>query len=52
MGFDESWFLKPLSGDDMMQMPVPSSYNDIGISTSLRDLLGYVWYERQFKVPD
>ena len=35
----------------MMQMPVPSSYNDIGTSSSLRDLLGYVWYERQFMVP-
>ena len=35
----------------MIQMPVPSSYNDLGTSSSLRDLLGYVWYERQFMVP-
>ena len=37
IGFEESWFLRPLSGDDLMQMPVPSSFNDIGTSSSLRD---------------
>ena len=36
-GFEESWFLHPLSGDDLMQMPVPSSYNDISTSSTLRD---------------
>ena len=36
-GFDESWFLRPLSGDDLIQMPVPSSYNDIGTSSGLRE---------------
>ena len=32
-------------------MPVPSSYNDITQDRSLRDLLGLVWYERDFFVP-
>ena len=40
-GFDESWFLHPLSGDDLMLMPVPSSFNDIGTSSGLRELDRY-----------
>lgn len=34
-----------------MQMPVPSSYNDITTSSDLRDYVGPVWYERTFFVP-
>lgn len=34
-----------------MQMPVPSSYNDITTSSELRDHLGAVWYQRTFFVP-
>ena len=51
LGFEESWFLNSLSGDDLVEMPVPSSYNDISTSSGLRDLLGHVWYEKQFLVP-
>ena len=32
-------------------MPVPSSYNDIGVSSAVRDFLGWAWYEREFFVP-
>ena len=32
-------------------MPVPSSYNDITTDTGLRDFVGWVWYEREFYVP-
>ena len=32
-------------------MPVPSSYNDITEEASLRDHIGWVWYDREFYVP-
>ncbi|CAM1154623.1 GUSB (predicted) [Pycnogonum litorale] len=32
-------------------MPVPSSYNDITVDKTIRDHLGWVWYDRQFVVP-
>ena len=34
-----------------MQMPVPSSYNDITTSRDLRDHMGSVWYQRSFFAP-
>lgn len=34
-----------------MQMPVPSSYNDVTTSQVLRDHVGPVWYEKIFYVP-
>lgn len=34
-----------------MQMPVPSSYNDITTSRDLRDHMGGVWYQRSFFAP-
>ncbi|EFA07842.1 beta-glucuronidase [Tribolium castaneum] len=36
---------------DVQKMPVPSSYNDVGTDTSLRDHVGPVWYQRSFFVP-
>ncbi len=33
-------------------MPVPSSYNDITQNASLRDFVGWVWYDRQVWIPD
>jgi len=32
-------------------MPVPASYNEITQDVSLRDHIGWVWYERDFFVP-
>ncbi|KAM6906951.1 beta-glucuronidase [Xenentodon cancila] len=32
-------------------MPVPASYNDITQDPSLRDFVGWVWYEREAVVP-
>ena len=34
----------------VIQMPVPSSYNDITNEKSLRDFVGWVWYDREFYV--
>lgn len=32
-------------------MPVPSSYNDITQNSTLRDFVGWAWYDRQVWVP-
>ena len=48
-GFDEKWYERPLT--DWMEMPVPASYNDITTDKSLRDHVGWVWYEREFAIP-
>jgi len=48
-GFDESWHVRPLAGT--IAMPVPSSYNDVGVNADIRNHVGWVWYEREFVVP-
>ncbi|XP_020279014.1 beta-glucuronidase-like isoform X2 [Pseudomyrmex gracilis] len=51
-GYRESWFNDDLSTvEEMIKMPVPSSYNDITTSRQLRDHVGPVWYQRTFFVP-
>jgi beta-glucuronidase len=51
-GLREKWFLKDLEESvDTIDMPVPSSYNDITEDETLRDHVGTVWYERKFFVP-
>lgn len=32
-------------------MPVPASYNDITQNSTLRDFIGWVWYDKEFYVP-
>lgn len=48
-GFAKQWYAGPLK--DTIIMPVPASYNDIVQDTSVRDHIGYVWYERKFIIP-
>ena len=48
-GVDEKWYEKPLS--NYSEMPVPASYNDITTDKTLRDHVGWVWYEREFSIP-
>ncbi|XP_043282204.1 beta-glucuronidase [Venturia canescens] len=51
-GHREFWYQEALSkSPEVMQMPVPSSYNDVTTSRALRDHVGIVWYERTFFVP-
>jgi beta-glucuronidase len=51
-GLREKWFLKELrESTSVINMPVPSSYNDIVEDEKLRDHVGTVWYERKFFVP-
>lgn len=33
-----------------MLMPVPASYNDVTQDASLRDHIGWVWYDKEFFV--
>ena len=48
-GFDEKWYERPLK--DWIDMPVPASYNDITVDKTLRDHVGWVWYEREVAIP-
>lgn len=45
----EEWAKAPLQ--DAMNMPVPSSYNDLTEDAKLRDYAGWVMYERDLAVP-
>ena len=36
---------------EVIPMPVPSSYNDITQNKTLRDFVGWAWYETEFYVP-
>ncbi|RZF40679.1 hypothetical protein LSTR_LSTR014018 [Laodelphax striatellus] len=52
-GFKEHWYDYPLhETGEVIPMPVPSSYNDITQERSLRDHVGFVWYERTFFAPE
>ncbi|WP_179031407.1 beta-glucuronidase [Paenibacillus kribbensis] len=45
-GFAEQWYKSRLK--DTIPMAVPSSFNDIGVTATIRDHVGWVWYEREF----
>jgi beta-glucuronidase len=32
-------------------MPVPSSYNDITVNATVRDFVGWAWYQHTFYTP-
>ncbi|CAN9501606.1 unnamed protein product [Ophioblennius macclurei] len=51
-GFEESWYRQRLSETGpVIDMPVPASYNDITQDWSLRDFIGWVWYDREVQLP-
>lgn len=47
-----SWVCFHLQTGPVIDMPVPSSYNDITQDAKIRDFIGWVWYEREVWVPD
>ncbi|MET3848794.1 MULTISPECIES: beta-glucuronidase [unclassified Paenibacillus] len=49
-GFQEEWYRSGLF--EAMTMPVPASYNDIGVLAEIRNHIGWVWYERDIVVPN
>ncbi|XP_056603165.1 beta-glucuronidase [Triplophysa dalaica] len=52
-GFEHEWFKSPLAETGpVIDMPVPSSYNDITQDVRIRDFIGWVWYEREVWVPE
>ncbi|GAA6070403.1 beta-glucuronidase isoform X1, partial [Tachysurus ichikawai] len=51
-GFDQFWFKRPLSeSGPVIDMPVPSSFNDLTQNPKLRDFIGWVWYEKEAWIP-
>uniref|UniRef100_A0A2I3GRQ1 Glucuronidase beta n=1 Tax=Nomascus leucogenys TaxID=61853 RepID=A0A2I3GRQ1_NOMLE len=52
-GFEEQWYRRPLrESGPTLDMPVPSSFNDIGQDWRLWDFVGWVWYEREVILPE
>ena len=49
-GLEEEWQNAPLT--DSIPMAVPSSFNDLGVTADIRDHVGWVWYEREFIIPN
>ncbi|KAM5179422.1 beta-glucuronidase [Mantella aurantiaca] len=51
-GFNSQWYKSPLrETGPVIDMPVPASYNDITQNITLRDFIGWVWYEREVWLP-
>ncbi len=48
-GFSDKWYSRKLT--NTIPMAVPSSYNDVGVTSDIRNHIGWVWYEREFAVP-
>ena len=49
VGRTEGWWNRPLAS--AREIPVPASYNDIFADAKVRDHVGDVWYQTQFRVP-
>lgn len=50
VGLSEKWYEKPLV--NTMPMAVPASYNDVVTDEKVKEHIGYVWYERNFVIPN
>ncbi|MCR5703530.1 MAG: beta-glucuronidase [Eubacterium sp.] len=50
VGLEEKWFERPLK--DAIPMAVPASFNDLVTDEKVKEHVGYVWYERDFIIPD
>uniref|UniRef100_A0A452UJW7 Beta-glucuronidase n=1 Tax=Ursus maritimus TaxID=29073 RepID=A0A452UJW7_URSMA len=48
-----TFFLQPFcpQSGPTLDMPVPSSFNDVGQDRQLRNFVGWVWYEREVTLP-
>ncbi|WP_270168320.1 beta-glucuronidase [Paenibacillus sp. SYP-B4298] len=49
VGLSNEWYLEKLT--DTLPMAVPSSFNDAGVTSDIRNHVGWVWYEKEFTVP-
>lgn len=51
-GLEQQWYRAPLrESGPTLDMPVPSSFNDVGQDIRLRHFVGWVWYEREVILP-
>lgn len=48
-GIRDGWQNSTL--DTVLEMGVPASYNDVFTDPAIREHVGYVWYQRQVRVP-
>jgi beta-glucuronidase len=48
-GHVDQWWTDPL--ETRLEAPVPASYNDLFADASIRDHVGWVWYQRRVRVP-
>ncbi|XP_006148149.1 beta-glucuronidase isoform X1 [Tupaia chinensis] len=52
LGFEQQWYQRPLrESGPTLDMPVPSSFNDVGQDMQLRSFIGWVWYDREVTLP-
>lgn len=49
-GFDEEWYRSKLT--ETIRMPVPASYNDVGVIHEIQSHIGWVWYEKEINIPN
>lgn len=49
-GFKEKWYQSILK--DPLYMPVPSSYNEVGVIKEINNHIGWVWYETEVVIPN
>lgn len=49
IGRQEKWFTRTLEAP--LEIAVPSSYNDLFADQKIHDHVGYVWYQREVRVP-
>lgn len=51
-GLEQQWYRAPLrESGPTLDMPVPSSFNDVGQDIRLRSFIGWVWYEQEVTLP-
>lgn len=48
----EEMATQPLGKENVYQISVPSSYNDLFEVNAIRNHVGWVWYEKEFDVPN
>jgi beta-glucuronidase len=48
-GFSNGWYKKDL--DTKLDIAVPASYNDLFTDIAIREHVGWVWYQREVRVP-
>jgi len=49
-GFQDEWYKDLLV--NALSMAVPASFNDTGVTEEIRNHVGWVWYQREFSIPN